>query len=133
MQQPGDFQAFIAQERERLDRQRADVLSKKADLDNELQSIEREMAAITAYERAKVGKSAASALQSARRNGRRSGRRQEVLDLLKGSPDGLSRREILERLDVKGERREEQSVSNALSALKKAGQLGQEGGKYVAA
>ena len=132
MQRPSDFQAFIAQERERLGRQRTDALSKKAELDKELQSIEREMAAITAYERAKAGKPATSTPQPARRTGRRSGRRQEVIDLLKDSPGGLSRREILERLDVKGERREEQSVSNALSALKKAGQLGQEGGKYLA-
>lgn len=127
-----DFQSFVAQERQRLERRRQQLNAKKAELDEQLQAIEREFAAITAYEQVKAGKSSATSQSGSRRTGRRSGRRQEVLNLIKGVSTGLTRGDLLERLNVKGERREEQSVSNALSALKRAGHLDQRDGKYFA-
>ena len=56
---------------------------------------------------------------------RRSGVRQQVQDLLSNSPDGLKRADILDAMNVKGDKKGEQSVSNALSSLKKAGTLTQ--------
>lgn len=133
MTAPENFESFINQERERLDRQRQKVLEKRKALDEELEGIDRELEAVSAYERIKTGKAPAVAQTGSMRRGRRSGRRQEVLNLVKSAPTGLSRAEIIEKLDVKGDRKEEQSISNALSALKRADQLNQQDGKYVAA
>jgi len=56
-----------------------------------------------------------------RTTSRRSGVRENILKLLKGSPQGLQRSNILEKLNVKGDKSGERSVSNALTALKKQG------------
>ena len=72
------------------------------------------------------GKSAA-----ARTGSRRTGIREEVLAIIK-QHGSLGRAEIIERLDGKGNKSLEQSVSNALSALKKAGTIDSKGGAYTA-
>ncbi len=46
---------------------------------------------------------------------------------------GMGRADILEALGVKGDKSGEQSVSNALSALKKKGDIAVEDGKYIIA
>lgn len=51
----------------------------------------------------------------------------------KAGRDGLTRGEILTKMKSKGNRSAEQSVSNALSALKKASKLDNKQGKYMAA
>jgi hypothetical protein len=67
---------------------------------------------------AKRAPSKRSGANGARRaTGRRGEKRQAVLNLIKQNPVGLSRGEILVQMGVKGR---EQSVSNALSALKKS-------------
>lgn len=60
---------------------------------------------------------------------RRSGVRQSVQAAIQAKP-GITRAELLDTLDVKGDKSGENSVSNALSALKKAGQITGEGGAY---
>ena len=64
---------------------------------------------------------------------RRSGIRAEVLDALKASPQGMPRAMLLEEMGVKGDKSGEQSVSNALSALKKSGEITNDEGVYKAA
>jgi hypothetical protein len=49
----------------------------------------------------------------------------------KHSSNGLSRSEILESLGLKGDKSGEQSVSNALTALKKAGRVTSNEGRYA--
>jgi hypothetical protein len=56
--------------------------------------------------------------------------REAVLQLIKGTPQGLSRREILERLQVKGDKARETSVSNALQALVKKHEVVRREHKY---
>ena len=60
-------------------------------------------------------------------------RGQAVLDVVQQNPDGLSRGEILSQLGVKGNKSAEQSVSNALSALKKSAKVNSREGKYLPA
>src|SRR4051812_14039828 len=60
---------------------------------------------------------------------RRGSRREELLNLVREG-NGLSRGEILERMDLKGDKSSETSVSNALSALIKRNQVRREDGKY---
>jgi hypothetical protein len=64
---------------------------------------------------------------------RRSGVRDEVLTMVKNSPNGISRAQLLEAMDAKGDKSAEQSISNALAALKKAGTVSGEGGVYKVA
>ena len=54
---------------------------------------------------------------------RRSGVREQVLDAVKAAPGGISRAKVLETMAAKGDKAAEQSVSNALAALKRAGAI----------
>lgn len=64
------------------------------------------------------------------RTTRRSGIRQTVLDEITNHPDGITRAELIDQLSIKGDKSAEQSVSNALAALKKAEQIVAEDGRY---
>jgi hypothetical protein len=142
MRKQDTFGAFIKQERARLQKARDKALQKKAEIDRELEELESEITAITAYEQAKGGKPArAGKRAAAKRAGKRTGgqrarrgeKRQAVLNVVQQHPDGLTRGEILELMGVKGDKSGEQSVSNALSALSKQNQLGRRERKYVVA
>lgn len=61
---------------------------------------------------------------------RRSGMRQQVLDLIKGKPHGIARADLIEAMEAKGDKSAEQSISNALSALKKQGTITSADGQY---
>jgi hypothetical protein len=62
---------------------------------------------------------------------RRTGVRNDVLNAVKAAPNGISRSDILEALGAKGDKRAEQSISNALANLKKAEQLTLNDGVYT--
>ena len=68
----------------------------------------------------------------ARQDGR-SSKREGILEVIKGAAAGLSRREILDKMGLKGNKSGEMSVSNALTALTKAMHVRREGGKYHSA
>ena len=139
MARQATFASFITKERARLDKARKDALANKAAVERELQSIEQELTALDAYRQAKSepGTRTAAKRGGAKRApvrrapGRRGEKRQAVLDLVRQNPEGLSRGEILVQMGVKGNRSAEQSVSNALSALKKTEKLDSRDGKYV--
>jgi len=61
---------------------------------------------------------------------RRSGIRDEVLSTIKSSPSGITRAVLLEALGAKGDKSAEQSISNALSALKKQDAVTSDDGVY---
>lgn len=61
----------------------------------------------------------------------RASMRDTVLQLLKDNPTGLSRGEILERLNLKGDKTGETAVSNALAALAKRKEIVRRERKYV--
>ena len=139
MARQATFANFIKKERTRLDKARKDVLAKKAVVEKELESIEQELIALDAYRQAKGGPAGRTAAKrggsngARRATGRRGEKRQAVLNLINENPVGLSRGEILVQMGVKGNRSAEQSVSNALSALKKAEKVNSREGKYVPA
>jgi hypothetical protein len=144
MARQATFASFIKKERVRLDKARKDALANKAAVESELASIEQELTALDAYRQAKDGPAGRTAGKRAsakraganggrRPTGRRGEKRQAVLNLIKQNPVGLSRGEILVQMGVKGNRSAEQSVSNALSALKKSEMVNSREGKYVPA
>src|SRR4051812_39026848 len=128
----GNFAEYIARERDRLHAEREQVFSQQEELQRKLDAVNREFAAIEAYETAKTGKAERQARADRQPRARRGSRREALLELIRQS-DGLSRGEILERMDLKGDKSGEMSVSNALTALTKSNQVRCEDGKYRAA
>jgi hypothetical protein len=128
----GNFAEYIARERDRLHAEREQVFSQQEELQRKLDAVNREFAAIEAYETAKTGKAARQAPAGRQPRARRGSRREALLELIRQS-DGLSRGELIERMGLKGDKSGEMSVSNALTALTKSNQLRREGGKYRAA
>lgn len=64
---------------------------------------------------------------------RRAGIRNDVLNLIGEHSDGISRAQVLETMDAKGNKQAEQSISNALANLKKAGTINLKDGLYTVA
>jgi hypothetical protein len=129
---PQTFETFIQQERERLSKAKEVALAKKQEAEDELSALEIDFAAVAAYESAKKGKPA-KADEKKQRAPRQTGKRNEVLKLVEQYPQGVTAGELKDKLGIRGDKQGEQSLSNALSALKKSGQLIQEDGKYKAA
>lgn len=130
------FSEFIQQERERLNREREDVLRQHQELDNKLAEIGRELEAIEAYEAVKTGRAITSSRRQAgsgrsRSQAPRGSRREALLQLIRENPNGLRRGEILERMGLKGDKAGEMSISNALTALTKSNQVSRQQGRYV--
>ena len=125
------FSDFMTRERDRLRAQREEIFDQQQELQRKLDEINREFAAIEAYETAKTGKAARGGGVSSGRQQRvrRGSRREELLNLIRQG-NGLSRGEILERMGLKGDKSGEMSVSNALTALTKRNQVRRDGGKY---
>lgn len=119
------FKAFVSNERKRLTKQRNDVIKRKAALDDELAQIENEFKAIAAYDAAKTSKPVST-------RKRRTGRRAEILAAIKKHPKGIGRGELIKFFGATGNKSEQQSISNALLGLKKAGQVDNKDGKYMA-
>ena len=116
-----NFADYLTQERERLTQLKETWLDNRKLADNMLAEIDREFAAIDAYEAAKTGKTPAK--NGAVPRVRRGSRREAILNALINSPNGLTRGEMLEQLGLKGDKSGEMSVSNALAALIKSGAL----------
>ena len=131
------FADFITRERERLHAEREQIFNQQHELEGKLTDINRELAAIDAYEAAKSGKIPAAARQArgarARPQARRGSKREALMQVIKDNPTGLTRGEILDRMGLKGDKSSEMSVSNALTAMTKAKQVTRRDGRYVAA
>jgi hypothetical protein len=115
-----ELDKMMEQARANLTKKKDEVRGKIKALEEELDEIDREFSAINAYEKAKTGKVTGKT--------RTPGRRKAILDLLTKS--NMDRQGILTALNAKGDKSAEQSVSNTLSALKKAGKLRLDDGTY---
>ncbi|HEX3537813.1 MAG TPA: hypothetical protein VHU15_13715 [Stellaceae bacterium] len=128
------FEMFVQRERARLHGEREAIFTQQQELENKLADINRELAAIDAYESARSGKAVSARGTGARRGrrGRRGSKREQLLQLIKDGR-GLSRGEILQKMGLKGDKSGEMSVSNALTALTKSKQVARKEGKYISA
>ena len=129
------FEMFVARERARLSGERDAIFTQQQELETKLAEINRELSAIDAYEAAKSGKAAPSlrrgrAGQQRGTRARSGSKREQLLALIKQHPDGLARKDILERMGLKGDKSGEMSVSNALTALTKGNQVVRREGRY---
>jgi hypothetical protein len=117
---------LVSAERRRIDKALQTATSRRADIDREIEALQRELSAMDAFFSAKQG--GGGALATGRR-GRRGEKRQRLLDLIKTAPEGLTRGEIIDKLNA-AEKSAQQSISNALSALFKSKALKREGRRY---
>jgi len=124
------FVDFIARERDRLHAERDTIFNQQQELEMKLVAINNELAAIAAYEAHKTGKATTPARGRVATT-RRGSKREALLALLRHHPvTGLSRGEILEQMGLRTDKSGSMSVSNALTALVKAGQVVRQDGKY---
>jgi len=129
------FADVMQQEREKLHKEREQILNQQHELAGKLADIKRELGAIDAYEAAKTGKALTAPRQARgprRQQARRGSKREALMQLIKDNPNGLARGEILERMGLKGDKSGEMSISNALTALTKGNQVFRRDGKYIA-
>ena len=124
-----NFTSFIAEERARIKEAIKAAKAKRQEAEGEIAQLEAQVAAIAAYDAALKGTKAAPKPRAPR--GRRGEKRQAILDLIARHPDGITRHELIDEMHAHGDKAAEQSISNALSALKKAGHVTQEGKRYI--
>lgn len=117
----------MAAERERIGKLKAELNAKIAEFRSQLEDLDIELHAITAYERAKAGKASAPSTGTRIARGTK---RSAVLTIISNNP-GLTRGEIIDRMGIKGQKSEEQALSNMLANLKKYGNVTAEAGKYA--
>ena len=128
-----DLDAAITRQRERLTKTRNDLQGKLAELQAQLAEIDRQFAAVLAYEQTLAGKLPVLALSKRRPSAKRAGRGQkqtQVLHVIEQYPNGMTRGEVIDAIGVKGSKSGAQSVSNALTALKKASKIVSTDGKW---
>ena len=123
------FEQMIEKERARLGKLRDDLTAQQEDIFTQLAGIDKELSAISAYERAKAGKSERQPKATKNTRMPRGAKREELLSLIEETPN-LTRGEIIDRLGIKGDKSQEQGVSNALATMKKAGTITATDGKY---
>ena len=73
------------------------------------------------------------AARPARKPAPASGSRDKVIALLESNPQGLKRADILTKLKVKGDKKQETSISNILADMKKKAKIQLDNGMYVVA
>jgi len=124
-----DFAQFIAKQRDELQRKRNALTVEAARIESDIAIIDREFAAIAAYEAAKTGTVAKATTGTPRP--RRGNVRDTVIAAIKAAPTGINRSDLLVQLGAKGDKAAEQSISNALANLKKAGTIDAKDGAYT--
>jgi hypothetical protein len=113
---------ILREDREALTKRREELTAELATVDDELMRISRYFGEPAKKPRAPgpAGPVRRGAVQEA------------VFATIANKPEGMSRAEIVEAMGKKGDKTGEQSVSNALTALKKANKVASNDGKYLA-
>lgn len=109
----------MTKEKARLAKHRAELEAQQKDIDTAIAALDRELAAITAWETARTGKPATTS----------GPKRDQVLALIQ-EHTALSRAELISLLAIKGNKSHSQALSNMLTALTKANKLSRTNGKY---
>jgi DNA-binding transcriptional ArsR family regulator len=122
-----DFIKAMNEERARLNTNLEELAKQKADIDAQILQVNTELKAIHAYESVKTGKPKATRTRAPRK----SGVRQAVRNLITSTAGGIARADILKAMKAE-DKQSQQSISNALSSLKKQGLVTADGGIYNA-
>lgn len=123
-----DIAKLMEQERKTIQDKIEALEKQRADIDTQIEETQRGLIAIQAYFDAKEGKPK----KKVTRAPRKSGVRDELKNLIASNPNGISRADILKNMGAT-EKAQQQSISNALQALKKANAVTSDGGVYKVA
>jgi uncharacterized protein (UPF0335 family) len=118
-----DLQKLMEQERKTLTEQIEKLENEKAEIDKKIEEVHVSLSRIQAYFDAGKPK------KKVQRAPRKSGIRDQLKQIIASSPAGIQRADILKAMDATDDKAQ-QSVSNALQALKKAKAVISEGGLY---
>lgn len=130
---PEEFATYIQHERERLSGRLDDIRERRAALLAEQGELDKEFAAINAYEAAKTGTAPAkSGAVSRTRRAKNGSRRNDILRAVSAAPAGMTRGELLELFGLKGDKSGEMAISNALTSMTKGGHVVRDAGRYYA-
>jgi hypothetical protein len=128
-----ETQAFITRQREALLAQREAIFTQQQALQSQLDSLNAMLAKFDVFEgKARPAPSSRAAKGTGTRGPRTGSKREELLAVIRAG-NGMSRGEILEKMQLKGDKAGEMSVSNALTALTKANEVVRRDGKYLSA
>jgi hypothetical protein len=125
-------QAFIAQQREALLKQRDDLSDQQQKLQRQLDELNEILGKFDVFEGKRTPRRPRQSGGPGEPRVRRGPKREDLLQVIREG-HGLSRGEILEKVGLKGDKAGEMSVSNRLTALTKSNQVVRENGKYRAA
>ena len=129
-----DFSEHVSTEKERLLKERDEAAKTLAETTERLQTLERQLEAIDAYEKimgpAPKERRPRAKAQPRRRGRRNTNRTAAIREAIQGSPDGIDRKGIIEAIGCQGDKTAEQAVSNTLARLKKTGDVAHEGRIY---
>jgi hypothetical protein len=118
-----ETRSYLASQTDKLQQERARLIEERGKIDAQISEVDDLLVQLG-------GQAKPAAVRS---GGRRSGIRERVLEAIKASPDSISPSQIRSSIGITG-KAGSQSVSNAISALKKAGTItATENGGYRAA
>jgi hypothetical protein len=127
-----ETQAFIGRQREALVAQREQIFNQQQALQAELDSVNAMLAKFDVFEGKAKAAPARTTKGAGARGPRKGSKREELLAVIRAG-NGMSRGEILAKMQLKGDKTGEMSVSNALTALTKANEVVRRDGKYLSA
>ena len=120
-----EHENFLTAERERLADVKKTLVAQRREIDTQLATIDRELGALAAYEKAKNGVSRGNS----ERRARRGSRREDIINVIRDA-ELMTRGDLLDHFGIKGDKAAEMSVSNALTALIKNNTLIRDGRSY---
>lgn len=118
-----EFKKVIEESRQRINAELKALEAQRSEIEDKVTKLNTELEAINAYETVMSGKT-----HKPTRQPRTLGVKKAILDLLKDNPQGLKRADIVSSLK---ETHKEQSLSNTLANLKKAGSIDGKDGIYT--
>src|SRR5688572_16317275 len=114
-----DPDAFMNNQRERLQREREGVLSRRKALDDEVAAIDAKLSRIENYFNPQPKAGGRKAAQRKPRSAPSVDRREAVIAAITKQP-GITGAQLIDALGVRGQKQAMQSVSNLLTNMKKA-------------
>lgn len=130
-----DPDAFMTKAKEKLQKQREEVEARRTAIDEELAIIDGKLDRIESYFNPHPAtvepKAKKPRVSTGTRKPRKAGVRDAVLAKIGENKDGISRKDLLTAMDAT-DKAAEQSISNAVAALKKDGKISTEQGHYKA-
>jgi predicted nucleic acid-binding Zn-ribbon protein len=119
------FAEIVRTESQRLQKLLHKALGQKSEIEREVAEIQGELDAMQAFISAKRG----GGVRVRKGRAKRGERREQILNVIKDAADGLTRGEIIQKLNAT-EKSLQQSISNALNNLFKAKAVTRKGRKY---